>query len=67
MASVNSFLKAGLIKTNENDTQWLFKDGTVLVGIRGDEAPYLAIKRFFSTDVGQKVYTVLEEELTAVQ
>ena len=65
MASVNSFIKESLIRTNENDTQWLFKDGTVLVNIRSDEAPYLAIKRFFSTDVGQRVYVALEEELTA--
>ena len=63
LASVNSFVKDGLIKLNDNNTQWLFKDGTILVGVRGDEAPYLAIKRFFTTEVGQKVYILLEEEL----
>lgn len=65
MASINSFISKGLIRMNDNNTQWLFKDGTVLVSVRNDEAPYLAIKRFLSTDVGQKVYLVLEEELTA--
>jgi hypothetical protein len=65
MASVNSFVKEGLIRMNDNQTQWLFKDGTPLVGIKGDEAPYLAIKKFFSTDVGQKVYLVLDDELLA--
>lgn len=63
MASVNRFVKEGLIRTNENNTQWLFKDGTVLVSVRGDEAPYLAIKKFFETTVGQQVYSALEEEL----
>lgn len=67
MASVNSFIKNSLIRTNDNDTQWLFRDGTVLVNVRSDEAPYLAIKRFFSTDVGQKVYIALEEELAALK
>lgn len=67
MASVNSFVKEGLIRTNDNNTQWLFKDGTRLTNIKEDEAPYLAIKRFFSTDVGQKVFMVLEEELAAVK
>jgi hypothetical protein len=65
MASVNRFVKDGLIKMNDNNTKWLFKDGTVLVNVNGDEAPYLAIKKFFGTDVGQKVYIVLEEELAA--
>jgi len=65
MASVNNFVKEGLIKMNDNNTQWLFKDGTVLVNVKSDEAPYLSIKRFFTTEVGQKVYLVLEEELTA--
>jgi hypothetical protein len=65
MASVNSFIKEGLIKVNDSNNQWLFRDETPLVVIKGDEAPYLAIKRFFATDVGQKVFLVLEEELAA--
>lgn len=67
MASVNRFVKEGLIRTNESDTQWLFKDGTVLVGVKGDEAPYLAIKRFFATETGQKVFVILEEELAGME
>jgi hypothetical protein len=67
MASVNRFVKEGLIRTNDNNTQWLFKDGTVLVGVRGDEAPYLAIKKFFETTIGQQVYSALEEELSGLE
>jgi len=67
MASLNRFVKEGLIKMNDNNTKWLFKDDTLLVNVNGDEAPYLAIKRFLGTDVGQKVYAVLEEELAAME
>jgi hypothetical protein len=67
MASVNRFVKDGLIKMNDNNTKWLFKDGTVLVNVNGDEAPYLAIKKFFGTDTGQKVYALLEEELAGAE
>jgi len=65
MATVNSFVKEGLIKTSDNESQWLFKDGTVLVGVRDNESPYMSIKRFFATDTGQRVFLVLEEELAA--
>lgn len=67
MSSVNRFVKEGLIKTNDNNTKWLFKDGTVLVNVNGDEAPYMAIKKFFSTEVGSKVYAALEEEMAALK
>lgn len=67
MASVNRFVKEGLIRMNDNNTQWLFRDGTILVSVRGDEAPYLAIKKFFATEVGQKVYVLLEEELAGAE
>jgi len=67
MAAVNRFVKEGLIKTNDNNTQWLFRDGTVLVAVKGDEAPYLAIKRFFATETGQKVYIILEEEMSGAE
>jgi hypothetical protein len=65
-AFVNQCQQAGLIKRNANDTEWQSKDGTLLVTVKGDETPYMAIRKFFLSDVGQKVRFVLEEEMTAV-
>ncbi len=67
LSFINRFTKEGLIKPNANNTEWLFKDGTKLVGVNGNETPYVAIKNFFSTNVGQQVFLVLEEELLSVQ
>lgn len=67
MAALNRFVKDGLIRMNDNETKWLFRDGTVLVVVKENEAPYLAIKKFFQTETGQKVYMVLEEELSSAE
>lgn len=64
-AAVNIFVKSGLIKLNDINTEWLFKDGTPLVPVKGDEAPAQSIKRFFATEVGKRVYAALDEETMA--
>lgn len=63
---IQKFVKAAMIKYNDVSSSWEFVDGRIIVKSGAEETPVQALKAFFSTDAGQKVYDLLAQNEEAI-